>query len=202
MVDAFVRKMRLPVQKHNKRYILLTQSIIHSVFANWQTGQVVTQLLKGKTSALSASFFSELHGREINCEKFYKFMQDKVSLTILEQLQTDPAVTLQQEAIDKSAASSGLNIWDKSNTNSNAHLFQKQALQEYAAQASTQHNNERLVKLGAQMASTDKSEIMASVFAIALNDFMQEYHKETHLKPANQPVVEEQGAEEADNGPQ
>jgi hypothetical protein len=36
------------------------------------------------------------------------------------------------------------------------------------------------------MASTGKSEIMASIFAIASNNFMQEYH-ETHLtKPANQ----------------
>jgi hypothetical protein len=85
----------------------------------------------------------------------------------------------------------------------NAHLFQKQALQAYAVHASTQYSNERLVKLDAQiMASTGKSEIMASVFAITLNDFMQEYHEKTHLKLANQPAVEEQGAEEADNGPQ
>jgi hypothetical protein len=51
------------------------------------------------------------------------------------------------------------------------------------------------------MASTGKGKIMASVFAIALNNFMQEYHKKSHLlKPANQPAVEEQGSEEADNG--
>jgi hypothetical protein len=41
------------------------------------------------------------------------------------------------------------------------------------------------------MASTGKSEIMASVFAIALNVFMQEYKdnkkEETHQEPANQP---------------
>ena len=46
MVDAFLKKMRMQVQKHNKRYIL-TRGIIRSVFAEWQTGQAVAQVLKG-----------------------------------------------------------------------------------------------------------------------------------------------------------
>jgi hypothetical protein len=196
MVEVFLKKKRSQVQKHNKRYVL-TQSIIRSVFANWQTGQVDAQLLKGGEPSLSVPFSSELHDREINCEKFYKFIQDGVPLTVLEQLRTNPAMTLQQEAIDKLSLSSGLNIWDRSNTNPNAHLFQKRALEEYAAHVSTQPNNERLVKLGA---STGKSEIGASVFAMASNDFMQEYHK-THQEPANQPA-EAQTAENDNNAPQ
>jgi hypothetical protein len=121
MVDAFVRKMRSQVQKHNKRYVL-TRSIVRSVFADWQTGQAVAQLLKGGEPSLSVPFFSELHDREINCEKFYKFIQDEVPLTVLEQLRTDPAVTLQQEAIDEIAVS-GLDIWSTTNRHANAHLF-------------------------------------------------------------------------------
>jgi hypothetical protein len=52
------------------------------------------------------------------------------------------------------------------------------------------------------MASTGKSEIMASTFAIAWNDFMQEYSdkEETHQEPANQPA-EAQTAEDEDEGP-
>jgi hypothetical protein len=52
---------------------------------------------------------------------------------------------------------------------------------------STKHNNEQLVKLSALMVSTGKSEIMASIFAIASNDCMQEYtdKEETHQEPAN-----------------
>jgi hypothetical protein len=157
MVSAFLNKMQTHIQEHNKRY-LLTRNLICSVFAKGQTGhQAVAQLLKGGTPALSAPFFSELQGQEIDCEKFYKFMQDEVPLTILEQLRLDPAVTFQQDAIDKLAVS-GLNVWDRSpGNNANAHLYRKRALEEYAVQASTQHNNERLVKLGAQMASTGKS---------------------------------------------
>jgi hypothetical protein len=44
------------------------------------------------------------------------------------------------------------------------------------------------------MSSTGKSEILASIFAIASNDFMTEHHDEdTHFEevPANQPAVAE-----------
>jgi hypothetical protein len=52
-----------------------------------------------------------------------------------------------------------------------------------------QHSNECLVKLGAQMTSTGgKSEIIASIFAITSNDFMPEYHEDTHYNPTNQPA--------------
>jgi hypothetical protein len=49
------------------------------------------------------------------------------------------------------------------------------------------------VKLGAMISSTGKSEIMASIFTIASNDFMTEHHDEdTHLEvPANQPAMVE-----------
>jgi hypothetical protein len=86
------------------------------------------------------------------------------------------------------------------------HQYCRGALYAYAAHASTQHNNERLVKLGALMASTGKGEIMASVFAIALNNFMQEYTdaKEETLQeePANQPGEAPTGGAEDNDGPQ
>ncbi len=88
----------------------------------------------------------------------------------------------------------GLDIWEESNTtNKKAHLLCSQALRSFAANTSTQQNNKRLVKLGTLVPSTGKSEIMASIFAIASNDFMTEHHDEdTNLEvPANQPVVAE-----------
>jgi hypothetical protein len=184
MVSAFLTKMTTQIRKHNKRY-LLTSNLICSIFLEWQTGQVITQFLKGGKPLLSAPFFSALHGREIDCEKFFQFMQDEVPLTVLEELRSDPAVAFQQDAIDKIAVS-GLNIWDRTTPKALAHLFCQRALQEYAAQVSTQHNNERVVKLGAQIASTGKGEIMASICATSSNNFMVEYHDDTHLQPANQ----------------
>jgi hypothetical protein len=91
---------------------------------------------------------------------------------MLEQLQTDPAIILNQNASNQIAVQ-GLDIWDVAKpTNQNTHLLCQHTLHSYAAHTSTQHNNERLVKLGALMALTGKSEIMASIFAIASNDFM------------------------------
>jgi hypothetical protein len=112
---------------------------------------------------------------------------------VLDQLRTNPAVQFHREAIDQTSV--GLDIWDETNaTNENAHLLRSQALQFFAAHASTQHNNGRLVKLVALMSSTGKIEIMASIFAMASNDFITEHHNEkredTRLEiPGNQPAV-------------
>jgi hypothetical protein len=106
MVSAFLTKMTTHIQKHNKCY-LLRRNLVCSVFSEWQTGQAI-----GGEPVLSALFFSTLHGRDIDCEKFLKFMQDKVPLTSLEELCSNSAVAFQQDAIDKIVVS-GLNIWDR-----------------------------------------------------------------------------------------
>ena len=94
MVEAFLKKMRLQVQKHNKRYIL-TRGIIRSVFAEWQTGQVVAQVLKGGEGLplLSPPFFSKQHDQEINCEKFLEFLKNEIPPPVLEELRTDLTTT-------------------------------------------------------------------------------------------------------------
>jgi hypothetical protein len=196
-----LKKMRMQLQKHNRRY-LLTRGIVRSVFAEWQTGQAVAQVLKGGVGlpSLSPPFFSNQHNREIDCEKFHQFLKDEIPLPVLKQLQTDPSIVLNQDAIDEIAVH-GLDIWDMSKqANKKTHLYRSHALRFYAAHASTQHNNERLVKLGALMASTGKSEIMASVFAIASNDFMQEYTDKEETHPVE--PVKPTGEAEEDVGPQ
>jgi hypothetical protein len=207
MVEAFLKKMRHQIMKHNKRYVL-TRSIVRSIFAEWQTGQAVAQVLRGGEGlpSLSPPFFSNQHNREINCEKFSQFLKNEIPLTVLAQLRTDPCILLNQNAMNE-IAEGGLDIWDAAKpANKNTHLYRRQALRAFAAHASTQHNNERLVKLGALMASTGKSEIMASVFAIASNDFMQEYtdaKEDTHPEEsANQPAEAPTGGVEDDDGPQ
>jgi hypothetical protein len=105
MVEAFLKKMRLQIIKHNKRYVL-TRSIVRSVFAEWQTGQAVAQVLKGGKGLplLSPPFFSNQHDREINCEKFCQFLRDAIPLTMLAQLRTDPCIVLNRNALNEIAA--------------------------------------------------------------------------------------------------
>jgi hypothetical protein len=109
---------------------------------------------------------------------------------LINQLQANPTVQFHRKAIDQIAV--GLDIWDESNPiNKNSHFLRIQALRLIAAHASTQHNNKELVKMGALISSTGKSEIMASIFAIASSDFMTEHHdRDTHLEvPTNQPAM-------------
>ena len=44
MFEEFLKTMRLQIIKHKKSYVL-TQSIVRSVFTEWQTGQAVAQVL-------------------------------------------------------------------------------------------------------------------------------------------------------------
>lgn len=130
---------------------------------------------------------------EIDCQKLLKFLKDKGPLTLLDQLWTNPAVQFHCEAINLIAV--GLDIWDETNaTNKNAHLLCSRALQSFAANPSTPDNNKRLKKLGALMSSTGRSEIMASIFVMALNSFITEHRdnkgEDTHLQiPGNQSGV-------------
>jgi hypothetical protein len=173
---------------------------------NWPGGGASPQGRQGIAFTLPP-FFSNQHDQEINCEKFCQFLRDEIPLTVLAQLRTDPCIVLNRNAMNEIAAR-GLDIWDTAKpANRNTHLYHMEALCAYAAHASTQHNNERLVKLGALMlALTIKSEIMSSVFAIVSNDFMQEYtdaKEETYPEePANQPAEAPTGGVEDDDGPQ
>jgi hypothetical protein len=107
--------------------------------------------------------------------KFAQFLKDELSEETLRKIQADPLTTFHRNSIELLATQT-IDIWDRASDNQTAHLVRQEALLEHAAHCSTQHNNERLVKLGALMASTGKSEIMAGVFAVASNDFMTECH--------------------------
>jgi hypothetical protein len=63
----------------------------------------------------------------------------------------------------------GFNIWDQTLPTSTA--IQLKVLNTFAAQCSTQHNNERLVKATSVLKVTGKSEKKASIMATASNNF-------------------------------
>ena len=65
----------------------------------------------------------------------------------------------------------GCDMWDgKSTTVSKKLLLAFRTM--YFAQPSSNHNNERLVKIASRMISTRKSEIMGNIYFIAANHFM------------------------------
>jgi hypothetical protein len=66
---------------------------------------VVAQVLKGCDGLPSLSVPPSSHKHDcdflINCEKFFKFLQDEIPLTLLQQLPTNPAIVLNQNVIDQ-----------------------------------------------------------------------------------------------------
>jgi hypothetical protein len=101
------------------------QGIVRSVFAEWQTGQVVAQVLKGgdRLPSISPPFYSKQHGRMINCEKLLQFLKDEIPLTMLEQLRTGPCIICNKNAINEIAVR-GLDIWVMARlSNQNTHQY-------------------------------------------------------------------------------
>jgi hypothetical protein len=158
---------------------------------NWRgCCSTVERWRQGNDFTIQTLLFERAQSRKVS-----KFLQDEIPLTLLDKLRTDPKDQFHREVIDQIAVR--LDISDVSNTtNENTHLLCSKALRSFSALVSTQHNNEQLVKLGALVLLTGESEIMASIFAIASNDFMTEHHdaKENNTQlevPANQPAVAE-----------
>jgi uncharacterized protein YciI len=120
-------------------------------------------------------FASKIHAREVDVVKFAQLLKDELSEETLQNIQADPLTIFHRISIELLATQT-IDIRDCASDNQTAHLVRQEALLEHAAHCLTQHNNERLVMLGALMASTGKTEIMAGVFAIASNDFMTECH--------------------------
>jgi hypothetical protein len=99
---------------------------------------------------------------------------------------------LNQNILERIAA--GANIWDGSLCNQAVRLH---VLRMYAAAATTQHQCERAAKIGSSMSKTGKSEIKASMYALASNNFITEYGGEDTDNTPSQ-----NAADDDNNGPQ
>jgi hypothetical protein len=102
---AFVKRMASQVQKHNKQYISLNIS-----------SEVSSS--NGKLASLCCSAVERRQQNngltidcKINCEKFWKFLQEEIPLTLLDQLCTRPTIQFHCKAINQIAV--GLDIWGK-----------------------------------------------------------------------------------------
>jgi hypothetical protein len=172
-----IHKMILQVCKHNKRY-LLSSKLVRGIFAEQPTGRAIAQLLSRQENlprVAAQRFASKIHAREVDVVQFAQFLKNELSEETLKYIQADPLTIFHRNSIELLATQT-TEIWDCASDNQTAYLVRQEALLEHATHCSTQHNNERLVKLGTLMASTGKSEIMAGVFAVTLNDFMTDCH--------------------------
>ena len=177
-VGLFVNKMIEQTHKHNKRY-LVSVKLVRAVFAEKETGHIVARLLNGQDigELNLMPYHSVLHKRDIDCKKLADFIMKHLSVDDLVTLRSHPAVTQHSGAIAR-IAHGDIDIWTSPATSPEQTELRDGALIAFGAHCSTQHNNERFVKLGALMASTGKDERMVLAYAIASNDFMVEYRNE------------------------
>jgi hypothetical protein len=82
MATSSLKKIASQVRKHNKRY-LLTKHLVRGVFAEWETGQAVAQLLKGgneEMSALSKPFFRNSTSERLTVRSLQDSFETKLHL--------------------------------------------------------------------------------------------------------------------------
>ena len=180
-VRKFVNKMIEQVHKHNKRY-LVSVKLVRAVYAEKQTGHIVARLLDGQDIGELdlMTYHSITHNREIDCQKLAQFIKKHLSANDLQTIRSHPAITYHSGPIAR-IARGDIDIWTSPEQNG----LRYHALKAFGAHSSTQHNNERLVKLGALMASTGKEECKVLAYAIASNDFMVEYRDDKKTSDDN-----------------
>jgi hypothetical protein len=177
------------VKKHNRRYAN-SKRLLRASFAEPETSKYVARILLGRDMVDEQGlivmdqnepllFESDIHGVAINISDWIKFLQLQTASSI-EEIRLSDIVQRFRPHLEKIAE--GFNIWDRTLPTSAA--IRLQVLNTFAAQCSTQHNNERLVKATSFLKATGKSEKKASIMAIASNDFT------TSLDDTKTPMVD------------
>ena len=173
--SIFFAVMRLQIHKHNNRY-LKGVGLVRSIFGETKTGVIIAKFIANKvpTSVELEEYYSKIHRTNVNAKAFYTFLKININDEALELLKSNTSYLL--HANDIKPIISGLDIWNSESTE--AKRIKKIAKTFYAAHPSTQHNNERLVKIASRMARTGKKEVTANYFFIAANSFIGDNNDE------------------------
>jgi hypothetical protein len=193
MADKFFLLAIRQTSKHNRRYMTTTK-LVRACFGEFETGQIVARHILGDGNLHldipNEPFDSSIHDRPIDLACFWNFLRKESSQAIVD-IRGSHHVTTNQHILKRIAE--GANIWDGSIENKAARLH---VLRTYAAAATTQHQCERAVKIGSSMTRTGKSELKASMYALASNGFITEHGREDTDNAPSQ-----NAADDDNNGP-
>ena len=194
--DLFFSVMRRQVIKHNKR-VFQGSNILPALFSEHPTARVIAHALRGAEEPQPhhlGPFNSEVHRCSIDLRKLWEFCREQLAeeLGAIQDLQ---AFKMHEQDIH--SILSGADAWGGA-APEGQRLRATYKLR-YAAHPSTQHNNERLVKIASRMAKTGKQEKMANIFFVAANGFIRESTEEE--EPGEGAVAEGAPAEGAAAAP-
>ena len=176
--------MKSQIIKHNKRYLKGT-NFVRSIYSEKNIGILAIRILQREQpvqSELNENYHSNIHNETINLKQLYHFWTDNIENDELE-LMCEGCVFSSHKQ-DALKIIGGLDIWN--NNSETAKTIRQTASRCYGAHPSTNHNNERFVKVASRMASTGKQEKMANVYFIASNDYCLQNLQEEINNKSNQ----------------
>ena len=176
--------MKSQIIKHNKRYLKGT-NFVRSIYSEKNIGILAIRILQREQpvqSELNKNYHSNIHNETINLKQLYHFWTDNIENDELE-LMCEGCVFSSHKQ-DALKIIGGLDIWN--NNSETAKTIRQTASRCYGAHPSTNHNNERFVKVASRMASTGKQEKMANVYFIASNDYCLQNLQEEINNKSNQ----------------
>ena len=167
--------MSMQISKHNKRYIE-GMALMRSIFGEKRSGLVIAKFIENlvPTAEDLEPYESKVHRTAINLGDWYTFLKTNVDATQLATMKKTDAYKFHED--DIKLIISGVDLWNDATPASK--LMKDMVLSKYSAHPSTQHNNERLVKIGSRMARTGKKAQLANYYLVASNGFIKEYHND------------------------
>ena len=136
--------MRTQIRKHNTRY-LKGIALLRSCFGEQPTGLIFAQLIESliPTANELAAYNSKVRKTSIDLNDLYEFLKKEVACNELLAIRSYSAYTFHKDHIR--LVITGLDLW--SHESALAVSMKYMLLTKYGSHPSTQHNNERLVKI-------------------------------------------------------
>jgi uncharacterized membrane protein YciS (DUF1049 family) len=169
----FYSIMTSQLYKHNKRY-LAGSSFIRTVYAERKIAVIAIRMLtqtEPLESELTIDYESKIHNKIINLNSLYLFWRENISDESLTDM-VNSDVFKDNNTEMNLIITHHIDVWeDKTEI---AALIRKKAMLVFASHPSTNHNNERLVKVASRMIKTGKKERSANSYFIAANGYTLE----------------------------
>ena len=173
--------VRRQIIKHDTRYIY-GSNLIRSIYTELAIAKITIRIITNSVpldSELITNYYSNVHKTIINLEELYLFYKQRITSKRITAIQSNLVFGLHHNNAHQ-ILQNNINIWDLTNIYSNN--IRKQAMMSFGAHPSTNHKNERLVKVAARTVVGGKQETAANYYFMAMNDFTNDDndYKETN----------------------
>ena len=162
--------VRKQIIKHDTRYVH-GSNLVRAIYTELAIAKITIRILTNSTphdSELITNYYSKVHNTTINLQAMYIFYQQHISSEMINEIKSNPVYEVHfnnaQQILDHN-----IDIWN--NTSIQSENIRKLAMMSFGAHPSTNHKNERLVKVAATLVQGGKQEMAANYYFLAMNGF-------------------------------